>query len=56
MPIKDDRLDAEPFRPGGSPLPIGQLLDLATVTPQDVEAALDLTKEAYPPRFQELLE
>lgn len=56
MPTKDDRLDAEPFRPSGSPLSLGQLLELATVTPQDIEAALDLAKESFPPRFQELLE
>jgi hypothetical protein len=55
MPARNERFDAEPFKPNGSPVPLDQLLSLSAITPQDVEAALDLVDDAYPPRFKELL-
>ena len=56
MPTLDPRADAEPFKPNGNPMPYSDLLDLATVTPQDISAALDLATEAFPSRFEKLLD
>jgi len=37
-------------------MPFTELINISTVTPQDISAALDLAASAYPPRFETLLD
>jgi hypothetical protein len=55
MPTNSERLDSEPFRPEGKPLPYDELLAISEIKPQDVDAAVDFAEEAFPPRYRGLL-
>lgn len=56
MTLSTEKLDSEPEKNLGTPMPIDELLRMADITAQDVSKALDRFSEAVPPRYKELLD
>lgn len=56
MPLRQQRNDAVPVKPEGSPLSFAELLAIAEIDSQDVSAALDRFSASVPPRYRNLLD